>query len=73
MSYTVSEIIEKAKEIIETNREIGGYIQIKGEVGTFKVYGKHAYLNLKETNAVLKCVYFMVPKSIVSAIKGGAL
>src|SRR6056297_1258234 len=73
MSYTVSEIIEKAKEIIETNREIGGYIQIKGEIGTFKVYGKHAYLNLKEKTAVLKCVYFTIPREISTIVKEGSI
>lgn len=73
MSYSVTEILQKAKAIIETNDEIGGYIQIKGEVGTFKVYGKHAYLNLKEESALLKCVYFMVPKEISTTIKEGSI
>jgi exodeoxyribonuclease VII large subunit len=73
MSYSVTEILQKARAIIETNDEIGGYIQIKGEVGTFKVYGKHAYLSLKEENALLKCVYFMVPKEISTTINEGSI
>ncbi len=73
MAFTVIEILQKTKEAIEANQEIGGYIQIKGEVGTFKVYGKHAYLNLKEEDAMLKCVYFMVPKEIVSTVQEGSI
>ncbi len=73
MSFTVTEILQKAKEIVETNEEIGGFIQIKGEVGTFKVYGKHAYLNLKDESAILKCVYFMVPSEISTKIKEGSI
>src|SRR6056297_1000540 len=71
MAYTIIEILQKAN--IETNQEIGGYIQIKGEVGTFKVYGKHAYLNLKEEGAVLKCVYFMIPRNIASTVEEGSI
>src|SRR6056297_3427210 len=71
MAYTIIEILQKAN--IETNQEIGGYIQIKGEVGTFKVYGKHAYLNLKEEEAVLKCVYFMIPREICTTVKEGSI
>lgn len=73
MSYSVSEILLKVKELIEANEEIGGYIQIKGEIGTFKIYGKHAYLNLKEKNAILKCVYFSVPREISTTIKEGSI
>lgn len=73
MSFTVTEIIQKTKETIERNEEIGGFIQIKGEIGTFKVYGKHAYLNLKDENALLKCVYFMVPFEISTKIKEGSI
>jgi len=73
MVYTVTEILQKAKEIIEQHHEIGGYIQIQGEIGTFKIHAQHAYLTLKEKNAVLKSVYFMIPKQITNTIKEGSI
>lgn len=73
MIYTVTEILQKAKEIIEQHPEIGGYIHIQGEIGTFKLHAKHAYLTLKEENAALKSVYFMVPKQIMTTIKEGSI
>ncbi len=73
MTYSVTEILQKTKEIIEMNEVVGGYIQIKGEVGTFKVYGKHAYMNLKDDNAMIKCIYFMVPSKIRTIIKEGSI
>jgi exodeoxyribonuclease VII large subunit len=73
MSFTISEILEKTKELIENHPEIGGYISIIGEIGTIKIYGKHAYMSLKDESSTLKAVYFNISSENRVNFKEGTL
>ncbi|HOO31734.1 MAG TPA: exodeoxyribonuclease VII large subunit [Thermotogota bacterium] len=73
MPFTISEVLRKSKELIENNPEIGGYISIIGEIGTIKLYGKHAYLSLKEDSSILKGVYFNISDENAEKFKEGSM
>lgn len=56
MIFSVTEVSNKIKEILEENF---GYLKIRGEISGLKIASSgHAYFNLKENSAILCCTFW---------------
>jgi len=58
MVFSVTDILNIVYRKIYFDDEIGGNITIRGEIASFKTHGRHAYFSVKDSESVLKCVYF---------------
>jgi exodeoxyribonuclease VII large subunit len=58
--FTVSEVTSEIKQLLVTHFQAKGSFWIKGEISGYKGRNQagHMYFNLKDENAVLKCVFF---------------
>jgi len=71
--YTPNQIINKVNNLISADFEIGGVVNVRGEVSGFKVHGAHAYFALKDEVSSLKCAYFFIPEDFKTQLKDGIL
>ena len=69
--FSVSSLVQSIRYSFSQHPVLRNSLQVEGEVSGFNVYGPHAYFSLKDEHALIKCVYFGVPKWIKDKANDG--